>query len=430
MRETVRHKEKHFLRRLVILTLLIICAYFGVVVYNTLHSKYSYETVMPYTMTDSVFVEGLVLFEEIPVPGGGMLGYLAADGERVSAGAKVAEVYTDPSQSGIRAELLEVEGKIALLQKSQNTSAAQVDMLLSQSRTAVYDLMEQLERGDYSRLAQSRDGFLLAQNRIQITTGDVQDFNGSIAALQQQKEALEASLSGVETVRVPKGGYFVSAPKMVTLAVDSATARAMPAAELARLLESGAEQPHEEAAGKVITSYRWYFCGSCTLAQASRFENGKAVNIRFPGKAEEPLPAKVIDIARDEQAGVAKLTLQCEQVGAEVLCLGQEKAEVIFETYRGLRIRADAVRMVKEEPAESTADSQEEEAARPVDENYRNGVYIRYGSVARFRSVEPIYSNEQYILVPLDGKVGSKNEIRMYDEVIVEGIDLRNGKLL
>ena len=42
--------------------------------------------------------EGVLLFNESYVAGDGTLGYLVADGERVSAGTAVAEVYSDASQ--------------------------------------------------------------------------------------------------------------------------------------------------------------------------------------------------------------------------------------------------------------------------------------------------------------------------------------------
>jgi hypothetical protein len=41
-----------------------------------------------------------------------------------------------------------------------------------------------------------------------------------------------------------------------------------------------------------------------------------------------------------------------------------------------------------------------------------------------------LYENNNYILVPEDGKLGSANEVRLYDEIIVQGTNLEDGKLL
>ena len=34
------------------------------------------------------------------------------------------------------------------------------------------------------------------------------------------------------------------------------------------------------------------------------------------------------------------------------------------------------------------------------------------------------------MLLPLEGELGSEDEVRVYDEIIVEGMDLEHGKLI
>ena len=70
--------------------------------YQTMHILFPpniYETAMLATVSDTVDAEGVLLFNESDVAGGGTLGYLAADGERVSAGTAVAEVSRRRSAS-------------------------------------------------------------------------------------------------------------------------------------------------------------------------------------------------------------------------------------------------------------------------------------------------------------------------------------------
>ncbi len=47
-----------------------------------------------------------------------------------------------------------------------------------------------------------------------------------------------------------------------------------------------------------------------------------------------------------------------------------------------------------------------------------------------FLKITTLYENDSYILVPEDGKLGSANEVRLYDEIIVQGTNLEDGKLL
>ena len=54
-----------------------------------------YETALPITISDTIEADGVLLFDETCISGSGNLGYLVSDGERVSAGTAVAELYTD-----------------------------------------------------------------------------------------------------------------------------------------------------------------------------------------------------------------------------------------------------------------------------------------------------------------------------------------------
>ena len=57
-----------------------------------------YETALPITISDTIEADGVLLFDETCISGSGNLGYLVSDGERVSAGTAVAELYTDANR--------------------------------------------------------------------------------------------------------------------------------------------------------------------------------------------------------------------------------------------------------------------------------------------------------------------------------------------
>lgn len=446
MRKETKRRRRFPLGQLILLVLLPFAAYVALQLYHAAGSTYAYETAVAYTMSDSIESEGVVLFDETPVEGSGDLGYLVADGARVSAGTQLAETYTDPAQAGVRSQWETLESQISLLQKSQNTTSTQVSVLLGERNTAVYDLLESIDRGDYQDAPDVQADYLLAQNKLQVTTGEASSFTDLIDQLTTQRDALAAQLEGLSAVSAPGSGYFVSASSARQLSVTKADALAMAPADFEQLLKSGAESGMDGLAGKIVSSYTWQFCGICTLKESEKFDGQTTVNISFPGKAETPLPAQVVSVVRDEEAGIAKFTLQCEYVGADVLKLGQETAQIDFESYEGLRISANAVHLVWMETADAagTASSGESASAsaagsaqpasgtaQPTGE-YVAGVYVKYGNLARFRRITVLYEDKTsgYILVGLGGAVGTDNEVRMYDEVIVSGNDLYDGKLL
>ena len=62
--------------------------------------------------------------------------------------------------------------------------------------------------------------------------------------------------------------------------------------------------------------------------------------------------------------------------------------------------------------------------------NGQRGVYVKYGNLQRFLRIATLYENDSYILIPDNGKIGTDNEVRLYDEIIVQGTNLQDGKLL
>ena len=129
------------LAAVVIVFLLLAALYVGYQAMQVLFPPNTYETALLATVEDTVDAEGVLLFEESYVAGGGTLGYLVADGERVSAGTAVAEIYSDAAQASLRQQLTQINDQIDLLQRSQNTTSVQLESLRKNRSAALYDLL-------------------------------------------------------------------------------------------------------------------------------------------------------------------------------------------------------------------------------------------------------------------------------------------------
>lgn len=395
---------------LIAITLLFVVAlgYVGLQLYTILHRTYRTETAIAYTMADSISLSGMAVFETVDVPGEGNLGYIVADGERVSAGTVLAERYTDESQGVLRERLDRLDRTLELLSKSQNSTGSDLSMLTTQTRTALYNLLDQVDTASYSGIAQAEEDFLLAQNRLQISTGQADNFESVMATLQQEREEVAGQLGGLQTITAATNGYFVSSVSANPISMDQETLEAMSSAELRSLLEQGAETSPAGLAGHIITGFSWRFYGVCSLETAARLDGITKVNISVPGKENDPLPATVVEVTEDEETGTAKVVIECRSINANVLRFGIEEAQVDLTTYEGIRIDRSALHI----------------------KDGAKGVYVKYGDLQRFRRITILYEDENYILVPKDGALGTENEVRLYDEVIVEGTNLQDGKLL
>ena len=161
------------LAAVVIVFLLLAALYVGYQAMQVLFPPNTYETALLATVEDTVDAEGVLLFEESYVAGGGTLGYLVADGERVSAGTAVAEIYSDAAQATLRQQLTQINDQIDLLQRSQNTTSVQLESLRKNRSAALYDLMDSLDAGDYEDTDAEKENYILAQNKLWVITGQL-----------------------------------------------------------------------------------------------------------------------------------------------------------------------------------------------------------------------------------------------------------------
>ena len=376
-----------------------------------------YETALPITISDTIEADGVLLFDETCISGSGNLGYLVSDGERVSAGTAVAELYTDANQAVLRQQLTQLTSQIDLLQRSQNTAATQLDGLLKERSGALYDLLDALDTAQYSDVDESTDAYLLAQNKLWITTGDTAGFADQIALLAQQAQTVQAQLGNPTQIAAPTTGYFVRAASSGRLNAGAADILAQSPEQLKAYLDSDPEMPLDGCVGKLVAG------------EADLHRRAQGLTVRAQqlfGQSDAALRATVSEVTIDAEKDVARFVLQCNSINGDVLCLNHARARISTGESTGLRVPAAAVHYLKEDGTE----------AETQGENYIPGVYVKYGNIARFCKIDPVdadhplISEDDYILVLPKGTDGSVSQVRLYDEIIVSGQNLYDGKLL
>lgn len=391
-----------------LLALALVSVYIIVQCFVIFRRSYKTETAIKYTLAESITLDGVVAFDSVDVAGSGDLGYLVQDGERVTNGTVVAEVYTDDSQGLQRERLDRLERTITLLTKSQNSTGSDLSVLTNQTKQALYNLLDKINTAQYSGITDAEDTFLLAQNRLQVSTGQTAGFADTIAALQVEYDSIKAQLDALQTITATTNGYFSSTAASPAIAADRQALDDADPATLQKMLADGFPAAATDRAGQITTGFSWKFYAVCDLDTAARFDNISSVKISMPGKQNTPLSATVEEVAPDKDNGIAKIVLQCQTINAEVLSFGQETAQIDLKTYEGIRIDKEALHIV----------------------DGQRGVYVKYGNLQRFLKITTLYENDSYILIPENGKIGTDNEVRLYDEIIVQGTNLQDGKLL
>jgi hypothetical protein len=388
---------------------LFLLAYVVFNVWRFFYSPIKTETVIDYTIQDTLQVKGLVIRDEIPVRASadGVVRYYYEDGVRVIPGMAVAEVRESREAvlNTLRAAQLEEEAALLRQVQEEGETSISYDSALRQAQEALGQIIAMNDSGMVEGGGELASTLQQALNKRQAVTGEKTDFSARIAALEAEREALVSGDDGaLEVISAPEYGYFSSYCDEGAEEISVSLLEECTAAELAEL--AAKKYPVDRAcAGKVIEGYQWYYAALVDGDEAVKFTPGVQVSLSFSGFSSASVPGTVVKLITDED-GTSAVVFECSYMSPQLSALRNPSAQVEFKTYSGLKIPNRALRF----------------------EDGVQGVYTSDGQQVRFKRVEVLYEGVDFFLSAMDGN--DPERVQLYDDIIVEGTDLYDGKPL
>ena len=401
-----------------------IAIYVGYYVLNAFDEPYRTAQVYSYTAHDSVAADGLVVHQAQVLPAqNGILEVTRAEGEKVGKGQQIALIYRDSQAQTNQAVMEELQMEIDLLQDAVTQSgdldsAARLDEDILQ---AVVDLRASYARGDYTQLREQALRVKSSVLKRGYTYGDgltsdqlasrLREANSQLAVLTQQ------SARATTRVNAPVPGIFSNLVDGYESRLSPETLHQLTPDSLQELIDSPAGED-SGAMGRLITSGTWYFAANLPKASAARLEQGRTAVLRFSGELNRDVEMTV-DRIGPSQGDVTLVVFSSNRYLTLTTLLRHQTAELIFDSFSGLRVPKEALRL------EEVVNSDSSASAAPVK---KSGVYAFVNGRAEFREVSIVTEGSDYYVVE---PVGSGRKIlRAGDTVIIHGTGLRDGMLL
>lgn len=403
----------------------VLIVYFGHYVFNVLNEPYRTTQAYAYTANDSVTAEGLIVRESLLLPAqNGILEITRAEGEKVGKGQQVALVYRDSQAQANQAQIEELELDIQLLEESiaqsgDVESAARLDEDILQ---AVVDLRASYALGDYNQLRTQAIAIKSGVLKRGYTYGEggvtSADLSAQLRALREQLNVLTRQSARATTrVNAPVPGVFSSLVDRYESRLNPESLRQLTPASLQELINTPAGED-SDSMGKLITSDTWYLAVNLPRESAGRLREGGSATLRFSGELNRDLEMNVDQIGPSE----GELTLvifSSNRYLTFTTLLRQQTVELIFESWSGLRIPKEALRL--EDVADPSADGSDKSPAVAT----RTVVYALVNGRIESREVAVVHEDADYYVVHPIG-TGYK-VLRDGDTVITHGTGLQNG---
>ena len=415
---------KSFTTFVIIALAVVLAVYLGFYALRAFQDPYGTTLVYLYTVNDSVEADGLIVRREQVLPAqSGIVEITRAEGERVGVGQEVALVYQNSQAQSNQEQLDALELEIDLLeyaisQSGGVDSAARLDEDILQ---ALVNLRAACALGDYTDLEEQVLEIKSDVLKRGYTYGDgltSADLSAQLQDLRNQRSALQQQ-SAFTTGRVtaPQSGTFSNLVDGYESLLTPESVFQLTPSSLAELIDN--PPAADSALGKLITSSRWYFAASLPGEAADGLSQGGVAPLRFTGEFSRDVAVTVEQIGPAE-GGQTLVVFSSDRYLSQITLLRHQTAELIFESWSGLRIPTAALRLLQEE--------QTDEETGQVTQTTRLGVYALVAGRVTFKEVEVLTEGEDYYVVRPVGT--GRDALRAGEEIITRGLDLQDGQLL
>jgi hypothetical protein len=364
------------------------------------------------TVKNSIHADGQVIRKEVPIFRDfehGVVACTAEDGERAAKGEVIAKIYESIDNilaiNRIRAIQTEVE-KLSQLNLANKLTTIGPDVLSKQTNDEIRSLISMLNNGNCTKITENIEKIFYLLNERQIITNQVESFDARLQDLLDEEEKWSALCkNSIQDIRSPLTGSFVNY-------VDGDENRFNYESVLELTPEDLRSRTDKESfnenlvIGKIISESRWYIAFILNGPDVLRLRKDMEITISIPSACVEEIPAKVVCINQKDKASEAVVICMCDQTPGETFKIRNEKILLNIENFSGIKIPKSSLH---KEMKKATY-----------------GVFVLQGNKLVFKEVNPIYVNENYVIC----EQNPDSNLKLYDQVVVEGTDLYDGKII
>ncbi len=384
------------------------------------------------TVTDKIYSNGYIIRDETYVNNttDGVVSYTLEDGDEVSKDGTVANVYATEEDAAARTKAASLEESLESLknlEQTRRTSTEGIETIYNNISTSIETFLYNINNSNMGKLDSNINSMIESINHYQYFTGKTASFNSEISALQSQINELKGSSGeSIAIIKAPKAGYFSAHCDGYENCFDYKNIDKLTLDDLKNVKKSSVS---DKIIGKTMSSLNWYIACEITADEATNLTLwGDNVTLDFSDASSNTVPASIYKITQTNNSDKALVILQCTYMDEALSEIRQEPVEIGMGTYSGLRVSKKAIHDDYVERVTYDENDKEHRESKKV-----QGVYVLYGSEVQFKEISIIYAGNDYVLCdpePAEDVLFSDETVSLYDQVITEGDNLYDGKVI
>lgn len=330
-------------------------------------------------------------------------------GEKVSNGGVIANVYSSEDSAKTQSQIRDLQLRIDEI-KSVISAASGYNSgseYKNEIKKDAISISDSLDRGDVSAAFTAASDFTSNVIKSKISKGEITNYTDKLKELESQMSALVSSAAPVASyITAANSGYFVQKADGLENQLSLELGEDITAQTFMSIEEKCSQNTSyaENYIGKLVKGSVWRVCFK---TDSEKFENtdiGSVLYIRIPSVTDDKIKCAVTSISNDSD--YTYVVIESNVISGDILSQRSCQIDVVIDTYRGLRVDKNALRKIED----------------------NEGVYIRSNGILKFRKVNILYIGSTYAVVEYD--VIDTSGLQAYDEVVVKGSNLYDGKVV
>lgn len=364
------------------------------------------------TVASTAVTDAFVVRDEYPIEASvtGTLVPLVEDGKRVASQDDVAVVFTSDDAAKAYNEMEAVKEEIEYFSSLQNkvgVQTADITPLDERIYSACEAYSVAISKGNISSYEAYENNIRDAMTSRQLSTGTVIDPSARLGELNAKLAQLQSANIGYNTIKAPHPGYYISVADGYENTVDYKNVMSMTTSQISDLFDGSKTQKGnvDNYMGKLVDGFNWYLLCVVKYEDAVKLSIGSKAKVEFTMTTAEPINAVVTAIC-DTADGKTGVILKCNLMSTQYASLRTEQIRITFDEHTGFQVPNKAIREV----------------------DGQKGVFVLNGNIVKFKKINIDYSDSEMSIC--NNPNNENGFVELYDNIIVEGTDLYDGKIL
>lgn len=394
---------------LIISVIVLIVLFVVIQFYKVTHIELKTQTATVSTVYDKVSSEALFIRDESVVEKSatGVTVPCFEDGDKINVKGNVAMQFSSSKAAANYSKYTDLTNQIKYYQTLEAQTVGQsanLETINEDIEQKVINYADGVCKNKIGDTAEELDSVLV---RRQLIIGEDVDLLSIIENLRDKRNSYSSFSKPDKYIKADESGVFSSYTDGYENIIDFDKTEETSVKEFKSALKAvDKSQDVGNNIGKLVTSYTWYVQTLVSTDAIKNLENGDYVNIVLKDDVSREFKAEIVSGA-DVSLGQKEtlLILKLNEMDADIAKLRKAEIEIRRKTYEGIKIPSEALHVV----------------------DGKKGVYVLIASQIKFREVNVIYSDDDYVLAEYDES--NTDSIHLYDKIITQGKDLKDGKV-